>query len=606
MVERPASVVKELLENALDAQSSQIHIDIEQGGSHLIRIIDNGDGIDQDDLSLAVTRHATSKINSLKQLESILSLGFRGEALASISAVSRLSISSKPETQEHAYKIDTSTDNDFANYQAQAEIVSHPKGTTIEVRDLFFNTPARRKFMRTVKTEFKQIDDIVKRIALSCFDVAFKLSHNKKIVRNLASASSEKQISQRISQLFSEDFLKHSHTVNFSSDHFSQMGEIRVWGWISSSQWHRKQSDWQYFYVNGRYIKDKLVNHALRQAYQELLPEDAFAAYILYLEIDPQQVDVNVHPTKHEVRFRQTRLVHDFIYSALNDALVNSQGHIKTKIDEPVIAKNHDGNYVNPYTAKTNISQSRVADHLDAYQQLYSESHQPSKPTFNPGLKQKTNLNVVAKKAPVVNKLSALLAANSNAFFGSSLGCLLNHYVLTQNMNEQEAQIYIIHIRRSQQFLLKQVLQWDEKRGEKKPLLIPETLILSSKEIDLLMQYQTSLLGLDLDINRLADNTLVVRSLPSLAQIPGAKWAIGSIIQALLVHFQQDDELNESQFLEILVMALQDNNLSLSQQDQLLDKLSQQIQHFGIEQAKKLKPPLWRVLDESALDDFLA
>ena len=261
-------MVKELLENAIDAQSNQIHIEIERGGSALIRISDDGTGINKDDLALAVTRHATSKLQTLTELEKIMSLGFRGEALASISAVSKLSIKSKQAEQEQAWMINTGTDSDFADYTAEAEPVAHSQGTTIDVRELFFNTPARRKFMRTVKTEFKHIDDIVKRIALSQFDIAFKLTHNKKLLRNLPRAVTEKAISQRISKLFSPEFLSHAKKVEFSSDHFSNMGTLRLWGWVSAPQWHRKQADWQYFYVNVRYIKDKLVNHALRQAYK--------------------------------------------------------------------------------------------------------------------------------------------------------------------------------------------------------------------------------------------------------------------------------------------------------------------------------------------------
>ena len=285
-------MVKELLENALDAHADRIEIDIERGGIALIRISDNGDGINKEDLSLAVTRHATSKLQTLSDLEKVNSLGFRGEALASISAVSKLSLKSKSAEQDQAWMVDTGTETDFADYSAPAEPAAHPQGTTIEVRDLFYNTPARRKFMRTVKTEFKHIDEVLKRIALSQFDVAFKLTHDKKIIRNLPKAITEKAVNQRISKLFSPEFLSHTNKVDYKSNHFSQVGTIRLWGWVSRPGWHRNQSDWQYFYVNGRYIKDRLVNHALRQAYQELLAADTYAAYILYLQIDPQQVDI--------------------------------------------------------------------------------------------------------------------------------------------------------------------------------------------------------------------------------------------------------------------------------------------------------------------------
>ncbi len=590
MVERPSSVVKELLENAIDAHSSQIQIDIERGGSALIRIIDNGDGINKDDLALAVTRHATSKIKTLSELEHSLSLGFRGEALASISAVSKLSIKSRQAESDYAWMINTGTDSDFADYNAQAQPVAHPQGTTIEVRDLFFNTPARRKFMRTIKTEFRHIDDIVKRIALSQFATAFKLSHNKKLLRNLPKAVTEKAITQRISKLFSTDFLDNANRVDFSADHFSNMGKIRLWGWISKPQWHRNQSDWQYFYVNGRYIKDKLVNHALRQAYQELLPEDTFSAYLLYLEIDAQQVDVNVHPTKHEVRFHQTRLVHDFIYSGLKDALFSQQeslieAEIEPKEHIPSIANN--GQYSHPFSQSkafqsqqqtiTKIRPHQVAEQVSGLSQLYGQKIQePSE-----------------KPEPL---------AQRSLFFGTSLGCLIPDYILSQSINsEHNAQIFIVNILRAQQFLIKQLFQ----TGKKTPLLIPETININSRKIDQLFRYQQELQQWGLELSQLGEQSLLVRSTPSLCNIPACKISLQTFLDALLQLIKDKDSLDKDELLDALVNSIHSNSLTLSDQALLLSMLARQIQQSGVEQAAQIKPAIWKTLNASDLNTLL-
>lgn len=311
VVERPASVVKELVENSIDAGATRIDIDIEKGGSRLIRIRDNGKGIAKDELGLALSRHATSKIASLDDLEAIVSLGFRGEALASISSVSRLTLTSRTEDQAEAW----SAYAEGRDMEVQLKPAAHPVGTTLEVLDLFFNTPARRKFLRTEKTEFTHIDELIKRIALSRFDVAITLRHNGKLVRQYRIAENPLQQERRLATACGPSFLQHALVVELAH------GDLKLSGWICSPQGARSQNDIQYCYVNGRMMKDKLINHAIRQAYESSLRSEQYAAYVLYIEVDPHQVDVNVHPAKHEVRFHQARLVHDFIYQALQSAL---------------------------------------------------------------------------------------------------------------------------------------------------------------------------------------------------------------------------------------------------------------------------------------------
>ncbi|OCQ21075.1 DNA mismatch repair protein MutL [Pseudoalteromonas luteoviolacea] len=307
VVERPASVVKELVENSIDAGATRIQIDIERGGHKLIRIRDNGSGIVKDELALALSRHATSKLKNLDDLEAIASLGFRGEALASISSVSRLTLSSKPRAQDTAWQA-CAEGRDMA---VQVQPTAHPDGTTIEVKDLFFNTPARRKFLRTEKTEFSHIDELVKRIALSRFDVAITLTHNQKVVRQFRAQSNPRSI-ERVAHVAGRVFQREASFIE------SGYEGLELYGWVLPLG---SNSQPQYTYVNGRMMRDKLILHAIRQAFEEASGSQETPGFVVYLNLDPKQVDVNVHPAKHEVRFHQARLVHDFIVQAIKQVV---------------------------------------------------------------------------------------------------------------------------------------------------------------------------------------------------------------------------------------------------------------------------------------------
>ncbi|MBJ7537542.1 DNA mismatch repair endonuclease MutL [Marinomonas transparens] len=313
VVERPASVVKELLENSLDAGASQLDIDVEQGGVRRIKIRDNGTGIMKDDLALALSRHATSKIITLDDLEAVRTLGFRGEALASISSVSRMHLTSQAEDESDAWRVEA----EGKDMAAAIRPASHPQGTTIEVRDLFFNTPARRKFLRTEKTEFTHLEEVVKRLALSRYDTGFRLSHNGKQVYDLRPVTDQLHAEHRLASLLGKKFIENSLTLDVEA------AGLRLWGWIGLPTFSRSQADLQYFFVNGRVVKDKLVAHAVRQAYRDVLYNGRHPTFVLYLELDPSTVDVNVHPTKHEVRFRDGRLVHDFLFSRIHKAIAD-------------------------------------------------------------------------------------------------------------------------------------------------------------------------------------------------------------------------------------------------------------------------------------------
>ncbi|GIU42331.1 DNA mismatch repair protein MutL [Shewanella sairae] len=349
VVERPASVIKELVENSLDAGATRVDIEIEKGGAKVIRIRDNGSGIPKEDLSLALSRHATSKLKSLDDLEAILSFGFRGEALASISSVSRLTLTSRTAEQTEAW-------------QAQAEgtemavkvlPAAHPVGSTVEAVDLFFNTPARRRFLKSDKTEFTHIDEWLKRIAVARRDIHFTLKHNDKTVRNYRPANTEIQYIQRLGQICGKAFAE--TCLRIECEH----NDLKLSGYLQSPSAANGYSETQYFYVNGRLVKDRLVNHAVRQAFAQYA-EGVSPGYVLMLDLDPHQVDVNVHPAKHEVRFHQSRYVHDFILQALQSAMSQSLSENydspNTQVDSSQPAPLRGAVKTNPYEDTTRVS----------------------------------------------------------------------------------------------------------------------------------------------------------------------------------------------------------------------------------------------------------
>jgi len=388
VVERPASVVKELVENSLDAGATRIDVEIEQGGAKCIRIKDNGSGVSKEQLTLALSRHATSKISHLDDLEAIVSLGFRGEALASVSSVSRLTFTSKPEGQEQAWQAIA----EGRDMQVNIQPAAHPQGTTVEVLDLFFNTPARRRFLKAEKTEFQHIDELIKRIALSRFDIAISLKHNNKMIRQYRAAPELSQQEKRIAAVCSEQFIQHA--VFF--EHADQ--SLKISGWISDRMSPRPLADVQYCYINGRMIKDKLVNHAIKQVFAHYLPTGMFPGYIIYIECDAKEVDVNVHPAKHEVRFHQARWVHDFICSTLNTSLHDSS------------LLSHETEY-----AASNSSQhARVAEH--AYQPPLNNSYASASEKETATVNRQSSQSDGYPRSPIYSAKPALDQQQINAY----------------------------------------------------------------------------------------------------------------------------------------------------------------------------------------------
>ena len=320
VVERPASVVKEMLENSLDAGATRIEVDVEAGGVKLIRVRDDGRGIHKDDLNLALARHATSKIRDQGDLEAIETLGFRGEALASVASISRLNLTAN--TQEDTSS-GWSVQASGADMRMEISPAPHPRGTTVEIRELFFNTPARRKFLRTERTEFLKVEEVVRKVSLSHPGVSFVLSHNGKTTKQYIGDDE----AHRVASVFGSAFLESS--VFFSQER----GGMELRGWIGLPTYSRSQADQQFFFVNGRIIRDRVVTHAVKQGYADVLYHGRNPVYCLFLSINPRLVDVNVHPTKCEVRFRESRDVHDFIFRTIHHVLAD------VRPEEPVAVK---------------------------------------------------------------------------------------------------------------------------------------------------------------------------------------------------------------------------------------------------------------------------
>jgi len=363
VVERPSSVVKELVENSLDAGAHRVKVKLEQGGKRAIRVVDDGTGMRREELALCLQRHATSKITSLEDLERVATLGFRGEALPSIASVSRLDLASKHEKTTHGWSMKVRRGE-----ISEAEPSAIHSGTRVDVEDLFYNVPARRKFLRTDRTEFNHVDLLIRRFALARFDVGFELEHNGKSTSVLAPAISEEEQDRRIDRVMGREFLQHSVRIN------QQRGEIGLHGWVAEPRYNRAQADRQFFFVNGRAVRDRVVSHAVRKAFQDVLFHGRHPAFVLFLELPPEGVDVNVHPQKHEVRFRDARSVHDFLFSALHHALADAG----SGAPRPGAGLHDQGPVaVDAYVPIQAGMAMPVRDQLSAYSRLLGQSSRP-------------------------------------------------------------------------------------------------------------------------------------------------------------------------------------------------------------------------------------
>ncbi|MBL1321994.1 MAG: DNA mismatch repair endonuclease MutL [Methylophaga sp.] len=464
VIERPASVVKELIENSIDAHATQIDIDIEGAGSKLIRIQDNGDGIHPDDLIIALSRHATSKIHSSEQLSHISSLGFRGEALPSIASISHLTLTSYQRDNDGAYQI--------INGQTEATPASLAYGTRFEIRDLFFNLPARRHFLRSDKTEQHHILTTIQQLALSQFNIGFHYKYAGSSRLKLAIANTFEQQQQRVAKICGKTFINNSFYIE---QHYE---EIKLSGWLGKADAHRSQTDVQYFFINGRVIRDRVISHAIRQAYAETIPAGRQAAYVLYLTIPLDTVDINVHPTKHEVRFRNARLIHGLIISAIQDALSSAD----------------------------NITVEKTSDHKSIAEQAQTY-HSPQSSLSN-------------------NTLNTDVPHN----LGQVLALLEQRYIITQNLQG----LHLLDLQEASRDLHCQQLcdAIKDNTLRCRPILVPIIVSTDKQQMDASLRHATILNNLAIQYQA-HKNGLMVTGIPSLLAQCDIKKFMSSVLTAI-------------------------------------------------------------------------
>ena len=522
VVERPASVVKELLENSLDAGATRIDIDLEKGGIKLIRVRDDGSGVDKDDLPLALNRHATSKIAVLDDLEHVASLGFRGEALASISSVSRLVMISRTLEAGAAWKVETEGRDMAANVSPAA----HPPGTNVEVRDLFFNTPARRKFLRTEATEYKRIDETIRRLALSRFDVGFHVTHNQRSVHRFEPAVSEAERRRRVSQVCGPAFIDNSVSIDMEAS------GLRLWGWVSLPTFSRSQADLQHFYVNGRAIRDKLVTHAIKQAYRDVLYHGRHPAFVLYLELDPALVDVNVHPTKHEVRFRDSRLVHDFLFSALHRSLadVRPEDRLEVASAEEALST----------VDRTWPQASSGMEHPHQASMRYASGGGDTAGRHFPTRDQvHTQLNAIAEFRSTLQEFPALPENDEDIPpLGYAIAQLHGIYVLAQNAHG----LVVVDMHAAHERITYEHMKtaMSDAGIRSQPLLVPVAVAVSESEADCAEENAAELGKLGLVLERIGPESLSIRQVPVILKSSDAEQLVRDVLSDFLEHGASD------------------------------------------------------------------
>jgi len=527
VVERPASVVKELLENALDAGANRIEIDIEQGGSKRIRLRDNGCGMAKTELALALSRHATSKISTLDDLEQVLSLGFRGEALPSIASVSRLKLSSSVDSSGQGWCIHSD-----GQTLAEPEPAAQAQGTHIEVCDLFFNVPARRKFLKTEKTEFNHIEDMVRKLALSRFDIQLQLNHNQKNVLQLRHADDRAAAERRLADICGKPFVEQSYYLDYET------AGLRLWGWVGLPTFSRSQADLQYFYVNGRSVRDRLISHAVRQAYQDVLYHGRHPAYVLYLELNPQLVDVNAHPTKQEVRFREGRLVHDFLFRTLHQALADLRPGDSAAPTSAAPTHTPSPNTPDRQATTSDNAQSSAQAGVRDAASSYTFGYQP-KPQNRLNIPVRDTLKAYGQLyAPPVPEISTAADASESPTpedippLGYALAQLQGIYILAQNAQG----LVIVDMHAAHERItyerLKHSMQSDAIRSQ--PLLVPQALHVSRKEADQAEQQTNTFQALGFELGRMGMEKLVIRAVPSLLRDSDTETLVRDVLADLI------------------------------------------------------------------------
>lgn len=497
VIERPASIVKELLENSLDAGANRIVIDIEKGGIKRITVADNGSGIVKDDITLALSRHATSKLTNEEDLHAVQTLGFRGEALPSMISVARFSIVTKTASDEHAWELKTQgADETEPPCPAAAKT-----GTTIEIRDLFFNTPARRKFIRTQTTEFNHIERVVRQQALSRMDVGFELIHNARSIYKLAPVDDKNTLLQRLNKLMGEDFTANMIELDVTSE------SLALSGWVSSPTLTRSQRDRQYLFLNGRFIRDKTISHAITRAYKDVVYHDRHPLLVLYITIDTEMVDVNVHPAKAEVRFRDSRTVHDFIYRAISNAIATDKP--SRQIMDQNLQHSHtpmprqQPAQFTPPAARSQQLQMLVKESIQSYRQLHGDDSSPE------------SLHQSAEQLPAQQETSAPADAQGECKqLGYALGQLHGIYILAENASG----LIIVDMHAAHERITYEKLkrQYQQSTVQVQQLAVPVELKLTAQELDTGLKIKELLSDLGFETDQLGETTLVIRSVPAL------------------------------------------------------------------------------------------
>lgn len=522
VVERPANIIKELIENALDAGATTLLVEAEQGGVKRLLVRDNGGGIEKEDLALALSRHATSKISNLDDLEAVATLGFRGEALASISSVSRLVLSSKTPESANAYSVKA----EGRDMLPEVSPCAHPDGSSVQVCDLFFNTPARRKFLRTEKTEFNHIEETLKRLALSRFDVDFTLAHNQKTIYSLRPAQTLERQEKRIATLLSADFMQQAL-------HFEQQAVgLELKGWIGLPSYSRSQANQQFFFVNGRAVRDKLVAHAIKQAYRDVLYHGRHPAFVLYLTLDKKLVDVNVHPTKHEVRFRDSRLVHDFIFRSIHKVLadVRPQDVQNSNVleaqsspsSDQSMQENSAANLQNQSNLNLPISSQGERVQNSPSPLFYSQTHAPSSAQIQTQLGAYQTMSDSAQE-DVQQTIPPL---------GFAIAQLKGIFVLAEN--EQGLVLVDMHAAAERITYERLKSAYEQQNIARQRLLVPVSVAVSESQADAATGFESEFEQLGISVTRVAPETLMVREIPVLLQNANVELLVITMLEDLI------------------------------------------------------------------------
>ena len=569
VVERPASVVKELVENSLDSSADNVTVEIESGGTRLIRVSDNGGGIDRDDLAVALSRHATSKISNLDDLEKIDSLGFRGEALPSIASVSRLTLRSRPPGAEHAWTIN-------ARDNATPAPDASPPGTSVEVRELFYNVPARKKFLRTEQTEYKHIENLFKTLAISHPAVGFKLVHNQKVIYQLRPALDSLDRKQRLSVLCGKLFSESLVDIEIENE------SCRLSGWVALPTFNRSQADMQYFFINHRIVRDKLISHAVRQAFQDVMFHGRHPAFVLSLEMEPGQLDVNVHPQKHEVRFRNSRQIHDFLYHSLHRALADVQPH--DQVDSPAFAMGTSSiGAATPYPHQSGLG-------FKSYTGFHA-------PTVN--LRENT-----AAYTSLLNSTDEISDDSESSReippLGFAVAQLKGIYILAENRDG----MVIVDMHAAHERIVYERLKQNavDENVVRQPLLVPFTLSVSQAEANLVEENESLFNYLGFIVERLGVEQIRVKAVPALLKNADTDQLIRDVL-ADIVEYGRSERIQQYENELLSTMACHasvraNRLLSIDEMNALLRDIEQTERGGQCNHGR----PTWKQLSLDALD----